>query len=226
MEWVSLLPRTATMSVPSYAPALIFFGSTSPIATLRVVPGRRRPPVVSLAKVTLWMNGEISPRTLKETCSWVGECDVTRKTSHQLLQLEGETSPKSSESEPWALAEAIGKDRLQPASDACIAREQPGLKLMERPQPPVEMVTGEAAGFVTHQAFAPMATARNSINAAARTLATLAMAGRRRALAAAGTMGSSDGAAGTLRDPTSVASEGSRVDWPKRAWGLPPTCPW
>ena len=95
----------------------------------------------------------------------------------------------------------MGKDRLQPAPDACIAWEQPGLKLMERPQLPVEMVTGEAAGFVTHQAFAPMATARNSINAAARTPANLVMAGRRRALAAAGTMGSRDGAAGTLRDP-------------------------
>ena len=144
------------------------------------------------------MNGAISPRMLKETCSCVGECDATRMTSHQLVQLEDETSPKSSESSPCVLTEAIGRYRLQPIPDVCIAREEPGLMLRKLPQLPVEILTGEAAGCVAHQAFAPMATKRKITIAAAMTPAVLAMTGRRRAPAAAGTLDSSDGAAGTL----------------------------
>lgn len=144
------------------------------------------------------MNGEISSRMLKETCICVGECDATRMTSLQLVQLEDETSPKSSESSPCLLTEAMGRYRLQPP-DVCIAREEPGLMVRKLPQLPLEILTGEAAGCVVHQAFTPMATKRKTTIAAAMTPAVLAMTGRRRRfLAAARTLDSSDGAAGTL----------------------------
>jgi hypothetical protein len=67
MAWVSPLPTTVTVSTPLYVPDSVSLGTTRPTETLRDVPGSRRPAVVSLAKATLWMKGEIAPRTLKKT---------------------------------------------------------------------------------------------------------------------------------------------------------------